>query len=101
MTTRATVTIPTTEPCPPWCQEPAGHPYVQDLGQVERWHRASFGEVEVSQLDVFAIDAEGVRISTVGAEVSIRDRNRQVVDLLPSELAALLPDLRRALSLLA
>lgn len=36
----STQTIQTTAPCPTWCQEPVGHPFVDeyDIG-AERWHR--------------------------------------------------------------
>lgn len=103
MTAPSPVTIPTTEPCPEWCQEAAGHPFVDETGTGEfvRWHRAWFGEVEVTQLEDIVVDGEGVGTSTDGPRVCIRDHNGQVVDLIPGDLDRIMPQLRRALSLLA
>ncbi|MCU1614697.1 MAG: hypothetical protein JWO98_2237 [Frankiales bacterium] len=84
-----------TEPCPSWCQEPAGHAYVENLGEVQRWHRAWIGKVELTQLDCLDVDDDGVQLVTDGVRICVRDDVGGQVDLTPEQLGALLPDLDR------
>lgn len=96
----AVALVATSLPCPAWCSLPAGHPIREELGQYERWHLARVGDVELVQLDLVDVIEDGVQVTTDGVRVAIHDGGSGVVDLTREELAALLPDLQRALSLL-
>lgn len=54
--------LPTT-PCPPWCGEPAGHPWgAADLSQVSRLHLRRFGDCEVAAVELMGLGTDAIEL---------------------------------------
>jgi hypothetical protein len=88
-TTDLTFTIPA---CPPWCTQPAGHPYVESTteGYPARSHWGDGAKAWPARFETI----QGDRIVTVGAWVTIvADDDDQ---LTPAEARALASELVRA-----
>lgn len=53
--------IPTTNPCPGWCELESGHGYDNELAEPDRTHRRSISEmVTVEQLEFLVMSADGI-----------------------------------------
>lgn len=55
----------TVYPCPPWCGEPAGHPFVLDAAESEhptRMHVLRVREATAEQLELLEITTDGVTV---------------------------------------
>jgi hypothetical protein len=55
----------TSHPCPPWCEEPDGHPFLLDAAESEhptRMHLARVREATAEQLELLELTTEGVTV---------------------------------------